>query len=457
LRPMDTVRIFSRFAFEPPPDVWVGGEVRTPGNYRTSGQAHLQDAIYLAGGLTRDASLSTVQLVRTQPDGTMKILSVDLREALAGDPVDNIVLQPRDRVLVHRNPATVEAPTVYIKGEVVKPGRYSLTDNMHVNDLVRVAGGLKRSAYADQADLTRYAATNLPSRSNEILEVQLAAALGGDGNQNLPLQNGDVLTIRQIPNWNELGASVTVRGEVQHPAAYGIVPGERLSSILRRSGGFTNEAYPYGAILMRREVRELEMKSHLELIHRINLEESYLKTLPEGDTDQKNAKLTAIAQTQTTLRQLEATEPVGRVVVHIPADLKDWPGSAADVVLRDGDELIIPKKANYVMVNGQVFNPTAVSCLPGKSAKWYLGQAGGLTQLADKKGLFVVRADGSVLSAKNSSGFWSGDPMGAVLKPGDTIVVPEKAPKIGTRNWQLLMQTAQVASSIGLAVAYLHP
>ncbi|HXY08590.1 MAG TPA: SLBB domain-containing protein [Terriglobales bacterium] len=457
LRPMDTVRIFSRYAFEPPPDVWVGGEVRTPGNYRTSGQAHLRDAIYLAGGLTPDASLSTVQLVRTQPDGTMKILSVDLREALAGDPMDNIVLQPRDRVLVHKNPAMVEAPTVYIKGEVVKPGRYSLTDNMRVNDLVRVAGGLKRSAYADQADLTRYAATNLPSRSNEILEVQLAAALGGDGNQNLPLQNGDVLTIRQIPNWNELGASVTARGEVQHPATYGIVPGERLSSILRRSGGFTNEAYPYGAILMRREVRELEMKSHQELIHRINLEESYLKTLPEGDADQKNAKLTAIAQTQTTLRQLEATEPVGRVVVHIPADLKDWPGSPADVVLRDGDELIIPKKANYVMVNGQVFNPTAVSCLPGKSAKWYLGQAGGLTQLADKKGLFVVRADGSVISAKNNSGFWSGDPMGAVLKAGDTIVVPEKAPKIGTRNWQLLMQSAQVASSIGLAVAYLHP
>ena len=83
------------------------------------------------------------------------------------------------------------------------------------------------------------------------------------------------------------------------------------------------------------------------------------------------------------------------------------------------------------MVSGQVFNPTAVSYLPGRSAKWYLSQSGGLTQIADKNAVFVVRADGSVLSAKNNSGLWPGDPMNAVLKPGDSIVVPEKAPKIG--------------------------
>jgi protein involved in polysaccharide export with SLBB domain len=108
-------------------------------------------------------------------------------------------------------------------------------------------------------------------------------------------------------------------------------------------------------------------------------------------------------------------------------------------------------------VSGQVFNPTAVSYLPGKSAKWYLSQSGGLTQIADKGAVFVVRADGSVLSAKNNSGFWSGDPMGAVLKPGDSIVVPEKAPKIAPRNWGTILQAAQVATSAALVVSYLHP
>ena len=88
--------------------------------------------------------------------------------------------------------------------------------------------------------------------------------------------------------------------------------------------------------------------------------------------------------------------PIGRVVIHIQPDIKDWRNTAADVVLRDGDVLLIPKKANYVLVSGQVFNPTAISYRPGRSAKWYLSQAGGLSQMADKKAVFVVRADGSV-------------------------------------------------------------
>jgi len=460
LMPLDTVRIFSRFDFEPAPDVWVGGEVRSPGKYHTSGQAHLRDAIYLSGGVTPDASLDSAQLFRTESDGTLRILSVDLHQALDGNPVDNLILQSRDRILVHKNQAQVEAPTVYIKGEVAKPGRYPLPSNMRVADLIRVAGGPTRSAFLDTADLTRFAASTAPGHSSERLEVKLAAVMSGDSSEDVPLSNGDVLTVRQIAQWNDLGSSVIVRGEVQHPASYGIEPGERLSSVLKRSGGFTQQAYPYGAVLIRREVRELEMTAHLELVNRVKNEEGYLKTLPEADTDQKNAKLTAVAQVETTLQQLEATPPIGRVVIHLPSNVKSLDaltGTTADVQLRDGDELVIPKKANYVLVSGQVFNPTAVSYLPGRSAKWYLSQSGGLTQVADKSAVFVVRADGSVLSAKNNSGFWSGDPMSAVLKPGDSIVVPEKAPKIGGRNWSTILQAAQVASSAALTIAYIHP
>ncbi len=454
LKPLDTVRIFSRYDFEAPPQVWVGGEVRIPGAYKTSGQAHLRDAVYLAGGLTPDAAMDTAQLFRTQSDGTMKILSVDLREALAGNPVDNIILQSRDRLLIHTALERVDAPTVDIRGEVAKPGRYPLTSDMKVQDLVRVAGGLKRSAFADSADLTRFVAG---SGANQHVDIKLVGALSGDVDDNLPLRNGDVLAIRQIPQWNDLSASVTVQGEVQHPATYGIEPGERLSSLRARCNGFTSQAYPYGVVLIRQEVRELEMRSHLELISRIKNEQAYLRALPEGDAEQKNAKLTAISQTDTALQQLQATAPVGRVVIHIPPDPRKLANTPADVALRNGDLLIVPKKTNFVMVSGQVFNPTAVSYLPGKSAKWYLGQSGGLTQIGDKSAMFVIRADGSVLSAKNNSGFWSGDPMNAVLKAGDSIVVPEKAPKIAARNWAPIMQAAQVASSIALTVAYIHP
>jgi polysaccharide export outer membrane protein len=457
LQPLDTVRIFSRFDFEPPPTVWVGGEVRAPGKYPTSGQVRLRDAIYLAGGVSTDAGLNTAQLFRTQTDGTLKIFSVNLGGALAGNATDNILLEPRDRVLIHRNSAQVEPATVYVKGEVAKPGRYPLTTNMHVDDLVNVAGGLKRSADPAMADLTRYALGPQTGTSYQNFPVELSAALSGNENNNLQLRDGDVLTIRQTQGWNDIAATASVRGEVQHPGSYGIRPGERLSSVLERAGGFSPQAYPYGAVLMRREVREIEMKSHLALVQRIKAEQINLRALPDTDVDQRNAKLTAIAQTETTLTQLESTQPVGRVVMRIQPDISRWRDTASDVPLRDGDVLLIPKRENYVMVSGQVFNQTAISYRPGRSARWYLSQAGGLTQIADKDAVFVVRADGSVIASKNNSGWWAGNPLNAALKPGDSVVVPEKTPRIGTRNWTTALQAAQIATSVALTIAYIKP
>jgi protein involved in polysaccharide export with SLBB domain len=209
---------------------------------------------------------------------------------------------------------------------------------------------------------------------------------------------------------------------------------------------------------MRREVRELEMKTHLQLVQRVKAEQINLKSLPETDADQKNGKLNAIAQTETALTQLQANAPVGRVVVHIQSNIDQWRNTPTDVALRDGDVLLVPKKAGYVLVNGQVFNPTAISYQKGKSAKWYLSQAGGLTQLADKKAVFVIRADGSVLAAKNNGdGWWAGNPLNSTLRPGDMVIVPEVAPKIGGRNWATVLQAVQVASSVALSVAYIHP
>jgi hypothetical protein len=161
-----------------------------------------------------------------------------------------------------------------------------------------------------------------------------------------------------------------------------------------------------------------------------------------------------MAQVQTTLDQLQASAPLGRVVIHIQGDVKEWKNTDADPVLRDGDEFAVPKKANYVMVTGQVFNPTSVSYRPGRSAKWYLSQSGGFTQLSNRQAAFVIRADGSVLAAKNNSGWFSGDPMNTVLKPGDMIVVPEKAPNVGGHNWPQTLQIAQIAASAAFTAAY---
>ena len=446
LHPMDTIRVFSRFDFEDPAVVSVWGDVRTPGTYRTSGQIRVRDAVHLAGGLGPDAQTGDVQIFRYLPDGKLKIFSVNLNGAIGGDPSANILLEPRDRLLIHRNPDAAEPATVYVEGEVGKPGRYPLTTNMTVADLIRTGGGLKPSANTQTADLTRFQWTSGGTKlSGEHETILISAALAGDTKSNAPLNNGDVLSIRQLPGWNDLGASITIKGEVKHPGTYGIRPGERLSSVLERAGGFQSSAYPYGAVLERTQVREFEMKQRNEMIIQVKNVENNLRLMPDTDPRQKQAKEAALQQYQTTLDQLSENPPVGRVAIRISSNVSHWENTTDDIEVRAGDTLVVPKRPSYVMVSGQVYNPTAVSYRPGKSADWYLSQSGGPTQLANKKAIFVVRADGFVTGS--SSSMWSGNSLSAVLQPGDTVVVPEKALG-GGPNWQMVFTAAQLATSV---------
>ena len=180
-------------------------------------------------------------------------------------------------------------------------------------------------------------------------------------------------------------------------------------------------------------LRVKEAQSNLEL------------TTPSGTPQQQQAREMTLQQYQTTLDQLTSNPPVGRVAIRISSNIDRWKNTSADIEVRAGDVLVIPKKPSYVMVSGQVFNPTAVSYRPGKNAKWYLGQAGGPTQLANKRAIFVIRADGSVIGAKEN--LLVGNSFSAVLLPGDTVVVPEKAIG-GGPNWNVLFTSAQVTSSI---------
>jgi protein involved in polysaccharide export with SLBB domain len=463
LQTMDTIRIFSRFDFENPPAVSIWGDVRQPGTYRTSGQVRLSDAVHLAGGLAPDAQTEDAQVFRYLPDGKVRIFSVNLEQALAGDSSENILMQPRDRLLVHRNPDAVEPATVNVQGEVAKPGRYPLTTNMQVGDLIRVGGGLTPSAETQTADLTHYqwvgngqaanGAANPTSAPNQLTAkhetIAITAALAGDPKADVALHNGDVLTIGQLPGWNDLGASIRVKGEVANPGTYGIRPGERLSSIIERAGGFQSDAYPYGAVLQRTQVRELEAKGQNEMILRVQDAQTTLQLLPDADPKAKQAKEMALQQWQTSLELLNSNPPLGRVTIRISSNVDHWKDTNADINVRAGDTLLIPKRPSFVMVTGQVFNPTAVSFRPGKSAKWYLSQSGGPTQLANKKAIFVIRADGSVIGSSSSA--WAGDSMSRVLEPGDTLVVPERALGGGVQ-WQNVFLAAQTAASVASAI-----
>ena len=454
LRPLDTVRIFGRYDFEALPEFSVFGEVRNPGQYSSSGQAHLRDAIYQAGGLTPEAWMESGQLFRSLPDGSTKVFSISLGEALSGDPLNNIVIEPRDRILVHRQPERVNPPSVYVRGEVARPGRYPLVANMRVSDLLHSSGGLLRSANSGSGDLARYAAAN-PKAQRVQSVVNLGAALAGNEADDMFLRDGDVLTVPQQAGWKNMGASVAILGEIGKPGVYGIQPGERLSSLLRRAGGLLPTAYPQAAVYERLDVRELQQKSRQELIQRLEQESAVVKTaVTTSGSEEAALQQSAVQQRQRMLEALRRAPISGRLVVHIRQGQKDFAGSPDDIELRAGDTLEIPKQPGFVVIVGQVYNSNAITFSPGKNAGWYLSHAGGATGLANKKAIFIVRANGSVTSG--SSSLWSGGVLSSAIGPGDTIVVPEKS-VLGGSAWKNVVAIAQIAQAAALAAAVAIP
>jgi protein involved in polysaccharide export with SLBB domain len=315
-----------------------------------------------------------------------------------------------------------------------------------------MAGGFKRDALLEKADLTSYDVTNGNRIVESLAMVNIGGAVAGtDPNADLSLKPGDILTIHQITGWNDIGESITIDGQVKFPGNYGFHDGERLSSVLRRAGGLLPAAYPMGAVLVREQVRELEQKSREELIRQIETNSAAARLSPNlGSGDSGTLQLIK-AQQEEVLQDLKNHPPTGRMVIHITADIDSWANTPADIELRRGDVLMIPKQPGFVLVTGQVYNATALTFAPGETAGWYLSHAGGTNSTANRKEIFIIRANGSVVGRR--SGEWF-DPkvLSTKLNPGDVVVVPQKI--IGASLfWRNLLTTAQLASSIAITAA----
>jgi len=228
--------------------------------------------------------------------------------------------------------------------------------------------------------------------------------------------------------------------------------------VLRRAGGLRDTAYPEGAVLIREQVRELEQKSQQELIRQIETNSSAARLGPAVGTGDTGSTLQVIkAQQDQALSQLKNHPASGRMVIRISADIDSWANTPADIELRRGDVLTIPKRPGFVLVSGQVYNATALTFAPGKTASWYLSHAGGTNSTADRKEIFIIRANGSVVG-RHSGGWFDASVLSTQLNPGDVVVVPQKI--LGASLlWRNLLTTAQLASSIaitaGIAVAAL--
>ncbi|MGA9461781.1 MAG: SLBB domain-containing protein [Terracidiphilus sp.] len=430
--------------------VYLEGHVVRPGRLSYRDGMRLSDVLRSARDLLPEPAVHGEIVRLTSPDLHAETLEFNVPDVLIGNA--NIDLQPFDTIRIFGR-YEIDAPKVSVLGEVLRPGSYPLSRGMTAAQLVRMAGGFKRDALVERADLTSYDIVNGSQVAEKLETIRIGAAVSGsDASADAALKPGDILSVHQITGWNDIGESITIDGQVRYPGNYGFKDGERLSSVLRRAGGFLPAAYPMGAVLVRDQVRELEQKSREELIRQIETNSAAARLSPNVSGGDSSATLQLIkAQQDQVLADLKSHPPTGRMVIHISADIESWANTPADIELRSGDVLTVPKQPGFVLVSGQVYNATALTFAPGKTAGWYLGRAGGTNTAANRKEIFVIRANGSVIG-RHSGGWLEGDVLSIKLNPGDVVVVPQKI--IGSSFlWRNLLSTAQIASSIAITAA----
>ncbi len=430
--------------------VYLQGHVARPGRIAYRDGMRIADVLHSYQDLLPEPA-ERGEIVRlVTPDLHPETIDFNVPDILIGNA--NIALQPFDTIRVYGR-YELDAPGVSVRGEVMKPGDYPMFAGMTAAQLIRTAGGFKRDALVETADLASYAVIDGTRVSVQRQDVAIGdAVLKGDRSADVTLKPGDVLTVHQLTGWNDIGASIVIEGEVAHPGSYGFQEGEHLSDVLRRAGGFRSTAYPEGAVLTRPEVVTLEEKSREELIRQIESSAAAARMSPGTAGGEQTATLQLIQQQQDQVLARLQNQPVsGRLVIHIDADIDHWAGTPVDVEVRSGDVLRIPKRPGFVLVSGQVYNPSAIAFIPGRTVGWYLQRAGGATSIANRKEIFVIRANGAVIGRRSDK--WYGrDVLSTRLGPGDTIVVPQKiiGPSV---TWRNLLGTAQIATSLAIAAA----
>jgi protein involved in polysaccharide export with SLBB domain len=459
LQPLDEIIIYSRWQFEDMPQATISGEVRTPGTYEIRRQT-VRDLIYQAGNLTPDAYLKLGHLYRTDRyTKEVSILVFNVAEAMAGNPAHNFQLQNFDRVEIHSAWEYAEEYSVSAQGMVNNPGVYPYAANMKVRDLIMVAGNIKESAFLDDAEVVRSTIVDGREVQTTLININLRLALAGDSGHNIKLQPWDVVTVKQVPEWGE-SRQVTILGEVSFPGTYTIRQDEKISSLIARAGGFTDDAYFGGARFIRESVRSRQQEWLDELVNRLSEEMSKV-AMDEMSSAVEKADIEAGKQIMTAqqvlidrLRQVKAE---GRVVITL-APGPAFERSAHNLVLEDADTLYIPSKPETVSIAGEVYNPTSLIYNPEESrVSYYLAQVGGPTGHADIDQMYIIRANGTVFSASQAAGFGASllsDFNDVEIYPGDTLVVPPKLIQVSWRREMMDISKIfyEIAVSAGILI-----
>jgi protein involved in polysaccharide export with SLBB domain len=460
----------------------------------------VSDLIHRAGGLLPNAYQERADLRRVLSDyETYVMIPVNLARALAGDKEADILLQDEDILTVYTIREVQYKPenTVIMYGAVQRPDIYTRTAGMKLSDLLFVSGGLLPGALKD-AEITR-----IDKEGKTVVRtVDVIALAAGDNSQDILLEDGDVVSIRKDNDFLDVLRTVTIEGEVRYPGSYALKHNERLSDLIIRAGGLTDRAFPEASVITRKqeylalEEQKKSVQQVKELLETLSDQEYYrevakarlieerrrgyklgeqevmepyqveqeiptsaisgigaaaagaITSIPE-QTELAVSDIEAITQPQYTLvtpsRKIDSFLPIGRVIVNLNEAIGN-PGKKDDIILEDGDKIVIPPKLDIVSISGAVIQPSSlvyVRTIKPKKVKDYIEMVGGYSRDADREAVYVVKANGMVIKGDK-----------ATIDAGDMIIVPTKimTQKITDRWGQVISATKFIVTTLALVV-----
>ena len=418
--------------------VYLSGNVLRPGKYEFREGMRVRDVIAGHRDLMPETYFEYAVILRkSYPSYLDRIVSFNLGRALsdAASP-DNAPLEDQDQLIIYNSDYFNPDRSVMVEGAVTAPGAYKMLDNMTVRDLILQAGGLSDEASGERGELYRRHSEGESVVTRKI-EFSISAAMGGDPGQNVILQRNDKIFIRSMRGW-ESERSVRLSGQIYYPGTYVAFEDETLGDLITRAGGFKPDAYLPAAVFTRQSVKEME-ESRMRLYNN-ELGTDMLRLSMEMAT--KGVNVSSLLEQQMTLKGLlDSVAVTGRVMIDMTNE-----ASYKTFVLEDGDELFIPRNLSTVSVLGEVYNPATFRLDPQKTTVLhYLDIAGGPKESADRKAIYVIRANGSVIPNKAMR------ISSVTLSPGDVVIVPAKIRY--PNNFKVFIDAADATLKVGSFLA----
>jgi protein involved in polysaccharide export with SLBB domain len=446
--------------------VKLTGAVFRPDVYELTEGMRISDLVQRADGLREDAFIGRAQLIRLKPNLLKELVTINLSKALQKDPNENIFLQREDELYINSIVDLRDSLTVDLLGEVRSQGRFNYVDSMTVKDLILMAGGFNYAAnkQIEVARLVQYGDRVTNNQVATILKTEVNGDLSFNaGQENFVLQPMDVVTITKKVGFTNPEV-VSISGQVQNVGKYTLSTRvERVSDIVKRSGGLIGEAYGEGAYIKRSRYNIDTLKADES---KTSIEEAYnrkFKAQQEAEKQNLNALLngsdnngqTNMADVNLKKKNLKDTldllfKELNENTYQIAIDINkimEKPGSELDLVLRDKDEIMIPKTDNRVKISGGVLRPTNIVYREGLTIGECISAAGGISEYAKRGRAYVVYANGKSSRTKHFGLFR----LNPTIKPGSEIVLPEtneKKEKTITTFIQFTTVLAQIAGAI---------